>query len=113
MTHIIPVGTSEPQDFELRNDGEALDGTGFDVELEIYQNVADSDPVAPEGSPPPAPTVEWLAQAQGTVRVTGVEDLAVGQYLVRFKLTDDNEKDGFFPNGAKADIWRVVPVPGR
>jgi hypothetical protein len=113
MTHIIPEGTSEPQDFELRNDGEAVDGTGFDVTLYICQNVVSGEPICPEGEPPPEITVAWLSQANGTVRVTGVEFLEVGQYLVRFRLTDDNNQDGFFPNGAKADIWRVVPVPAR
>lgn len=106
--HIIPIGTSEPQDFSLQNDGEAIDGTGLDLELVIYQNVVDEDPV-PVDTPPSA---AWLDQAAGTVRVTGVEDLEVGLYYVRFKLTDGLGKDGFCPN-EDAALWRVVPLAWR
>jgi hypothetical protein len=103
MTHTIPVGTSEPQDFELRNNGVALDGSTLDVALEM---------VAIEGStlPETVPTVGWLNRAAGTVRVTGVETLPVGGYRVRYKLTDAGSKIGFCPNGAKADIWQVVAL---
>lgn len=111
MTHIFPAGTSEPQDFELLSDDEALDGTGFDVDIVIYTYVEGRAPVALNlGSP--APSVEWLDQAAGTVRVTGCESLDAGTYLVRYRLTDGDDKDGFFPNGMQADVWRVVAVPG-
>lgn len=106
--HVIPVGTSEPQDFELRDVGEAIDGTGFTVELEIKQLV-DGEPIDVGGPP----SVGWLVQADGTVRVTGVENLEVGNYLVRFKLTDGVGNIGFFPNGDKAVLWRVVQIPAR
>lgn len=110
MTHYIPVGTSEPQDFAITNDGAVFDGTGFDVTLEIYREVIGRSPQA-LGSP--VATVEWLDAEAGTVRVTGCGDLLVGDYLVRFKVTDGSNHDGFFPNGALADLWRVVPVPAR
>lgn len=103
MIKDIVVGTSEPQDFALTERGAPLVGTGFTVSLEIVAN---------EGStlPEDLPTVAWLDQAAGTVRVTGVEALGVGGYRVRFKLTDVGSNIGFSPNGEKADLWRVVAV---
>lgn len=56
------------------------------------------------------PTVAWLVAADGTVRVTGVEVLALGNYRVRYRLTDGAGKYGFAPNGEKADLWTVVSV---
>lgn len=106
--HIIVVGTSEPQDFEVRNDGVALDGTGYDVALEITQLV--NGVATPVSNPP---TANWLTAATGKVRVTGVESLAIGNYLVRFRVTDGGNAIGFFPNGDKADLWRVVDIPAR
>ncbi len=106
MTHVIPVGTSEPQDFTLKNDGAAIDGTGFTVDLEISQRV---DGAMVDVDTPP--TVAWLDRAAGTVRVTGVEDLEIGNYSVRYKVTDGGGKVGYFPNGDKADLWRVVRIP--
>jgi len=100
MTHDIPFSTSEPQDFELRDKGVAIVGTGLSVALEITTAAG-----APVATPP---TVAWLNQAAGTVRVTGTENLALGDYRVRFKLTDAGGKVGFCPNGEKADLWRVV-----
>jgi hypothetical protein len=106
--HVIPVGTSEPQIFELRNEGAAIDATDFGLELEISQLVNG----APVAVTSPL-TAAWSSAAAGTVRVTGVETLAIGNYLVRYKVTDTGGLVGFFPNGDKADIWRVVPVPAR
>jgi hypothetical protein len=105
MTHIIPFGTSEPQDFALLDAGAAINGTAIDVDLEI---AAYAGGVPSEVDTPP--TVAWLSAAAGTVRVTGTESLAVGTYLVRFKLTDAGDLIGFVPNLAKADIWRVVAI---
>jgi hypothetical protein len=103
MTHTIPYGTSEPQDFQLNDDGEPLVGTGIDVELEIARSGGGD-----VGSP--APVVAWLSQATGTVRVTGVEVLEVGSYRVRYKLTDSSDNVGYCPNGEAADDWDVVRV---
>lgn len=100
MTHTIPYGTSEPQDFELQDNGEAIDGTGFAVGIEILTHTGED--VGTE------PTVAWLSQADGTVRVSGVENLAVGTYKVRFTLTDGSGKVGYVPNGLVADTWKVV-----
>lgn len=105
QTHSIPFGTSEPQDFALRNNGQPYDGTGSTVELEIKQYVSGVAVAVP--SPP---SVAWLAISSGTVRVTGVGSLPVGSYLVRYKLTDAGGKVGYFPNGPKADVWAVVAV---
>lgn len=99
MTHIMVVGTSEPQDFELLNNGAAIDGSSLGVDIE-WRAPAPSNP----------PTVAWLSAAAGTVRVTGAEGMAVGTYPFRFILTDGASDDGFAPNGAAPDVWRVVPV---
>jgi hypothetical protein len=104
-TYRIVEGTSEPQDFQLEDDGEALVGTGFTVALKLYSNgtlVTTS-----------APTVAWLSQAAGTVRVSGCEGLSAGEYRVRFTLTDGSSKVGFVPGGpnvTEADRWIIVPA---
>lgn len=102
MVHVIPVGTSEPQDFQLRNDGSALVGSGLVVTLAIEDQSG-----AVIGTPP---TVAWLSEAGGTVRVLGVEALPVGTYTVRFELTDGGGRLGFVPNRLAPDVWRVVPI---
>jgi hypothetical protein len=102
LFHTIPFGTSEPQDFLLQDKGQPIDGTGFEVSLRIAKG---STPVAD------APTVDWLDQAAGTVRVTGCEVLAVGRYKVRFLLRDMSNVEGFVPNGDRDDEWSVVRVP--
>lgn len=103
MTHTIPYGTSEPQDFQLNDDGEALVGTGLTVELVIMR--ANGEAL---GSP--APSVAWLSQSGGTVRVSDVDVLPVGNYSVRYSLTDGLGIVGYAPNGDSADTWDVVPV---
>jgi hypothetical protein len=106
--HVIPFGTSEPQDFELRDEGVAFDGTSFTLALDIKKLV--------DGTPttvPSPPSVAWLTAATGKVRVTGVETLDVGNYLVRYKVTDGGGNAGFFPNGDKAELWRIVAIPAR
>lgn len=100
MIHVIPVGTSEPQDFALFNDGVALDGTGLSVALDIFTDEGESFS--------PAPTVVWLDQSAGTVRVTDTDGLTVGMYRVRFALTDNASQKGFAPNGQPAMFWDVV-----
>ena len=104
MTQTIPVGTSEPQDFQLLEGGLPLVGTGLDVALVITF----SNGIA-IGSP--GPTVAWLDQAGGTVRVTGVDLLPAGSYSVRYSLTDGVGNIGYAPNGDVSDDWDVVPVP--
>lgn len=115
MKHVILEGTSEPQDFGLRNKpygGEmgAYDGSGIDVELVIQKRV-DGELVEVEDPP----TVAWLSQAAGTVRVSGVETLEPGNYFVNFQVTDSGGKIGYFPNGnggaPKSAHWQVVAVP--
>ncbi|MGE3175937.1 MAG: hypothetical protein AB7O32_00590 [Vicinamibacterales bacterium] len=100
--HVIPEGTGEPQDFQLRNDGSALVGTGLTVSLEIaaYSGAAVVSP----------PSVAWLDQAAGTVRVTGTELLPRDSYAVRYKLEDVAGAIGFVPNAAAPDVWQVVRV---
>jgi hypothetical protein len=104
-TYRIVEGTSEPQDFQLYDDGVALDGTALTLGLKVYLNGAlvETD----------APTAAWLVQASGTVRVTGIENLDPGEYHVRYTLTDGANKVGFVPGGpniVEADRWIIVPA---
>lgn len=97
MTHTMVAGTSEPQDFQLKDDGANLVGTGFTVGI-----------VWSETTPAGPPTVAWLSQAAGTVRVTGCASMAVGKYPFRFSLTDGASAVGYCPNGDAPDEWLVV-----
>ena len=107
--YVIPVGTSEPQDFGLLNDGEALDGTGFTIGMEIFRLVDGvMVPVTETGL-----SVAWLSQSGGTVSVTGVEALIEGKYFVRYTITNVANDLGYVPNGRYADFWDVVPIPAR
>lgn len=98
MTHDIVLGTTEPQDFQLLDDHVALVGTGLTIGL-AFREAVDTPP-----------TAAWLDQAAGTVRVTGVDELPVGEYHVRFTLTDSGGNVGYAPNAAPPDVWRVVRV---
>jgi hypothetical protein len=104
-TYRIVEGTTEPQDYAILDDGDALVGTGFTVGLKVYLNgqlVTAS-----------VPTVAWLDQAAGTVRVSGMDGLAAGEYTVRYTLTDGSAKVGFVPGGpnvTQADRWVIVPA---
>lgn len=103
-TYRIVEGTSEPQDFQLYDDDAALVGTGLTLGLAIYQNgTAVSSP----------PTVAWLSQAAGTVRVSSMNLLSAGEYHVRYTVTDSGSKVGYVPGGpnvVEADRWIIVPV---
>jgi hypothetical protein len=99
-TYYIVEGTSEPQDFQLQDDAANLVGTGLTIGLVVYDNTG--------ASVSSAPTVAWLSQADGTARVSSVNLLSVGEYHVRFSLTDGASKVGYCPNGAEADRWIVV-----
>jgi hypothetical protein len=104
-TYRIVEGTSEPQDFQILDDDENLVGTGLDLDVKVYLNgtLVTTD----------APTVAWLSQAAGTVRVSGIENLDPGEYHVRYTLTDSSDKVGFVPGGpniVEADRWIIVPA---
>jgi hypothetical protein len=104
-TYRIVEGTTEPQDYQILDDGDALVGTGFDVGLNVYLN----GQLVTTG----VPTVAWLSQAAGTVRVSGMDGLAAGEYAVRYTLTDGSAKVGYVPGGPnveKADRWIVTPA---
>lgn len=98
MTHVIVVGTEEPQDFQIFDNAAALVGTSWNVALVFRETVATP------------PTVAWLDQATGKVRVSGCENLAVGRYHVRYKITDGAGRDAFAPSVLAADEWVVVAV---
>jgi hypothetical protein len=100
MTHTLVVGTSEPQDFQLLDEGLPLDGTSLDIDIEFRETLPVGVTIA----------VAWLSQATGTVRVTGIEDLPIGKYHSRFKLTDVGNDDGYVPNEQAPDTWDVVKV---
>ena len=100
MTHTMVVGTTEPQDFQLLDDGVALVGTGFTIGL----SWRDATPDGP-------PSVAWLSQAAGTVRVTSTGSMAVGTHRFRFTLTDSGSKVGYLPNlDQQPNAWVVVSV---
>lgn len=104
-TYRIVEGTTEPQDYTLLDDGVALVGTGLTVGLKVYSN----GQLVTTG----APTVAWLSQADGTVRVSGMDGLTAGEYAVRYTLTDASSKVGYVPGGPnvdKADRWIIVPA---
>ena len=106
MTHHIPAGTTEAQDFQLLADGNPLDGTGLLLEL----LVADfrRQPVPIGGS------VNWSEAASGRVRYYPlVTDLPLERspYFVRWSVTDPSGRRAFFPNGDLSDTWIVVAVP--
>jgi len=103
IRHYIPYGTTEPQDFQLRNGGANLSGTGYTVDIELAR--IDGAAI------PTLPTVAWLSEGSGTVRVSGVGSLAEGMYRVRFKLTDVSSLVGYIPNGNDPDVWIVARRP--
>lgn len=102
-TYYIVQGTSEPQDYQLLDDGEVADGTGFNLDIVIYNN----------GELVTGPTVAWLDQTTRTVRVSAMNTLGAGEYHVRYTLTDGTSKVGFVPGGPnsrESDTWVVVPA---
>ena len=111
VNETIVEGQTEPIDVQLKSQpaGGAmadLDGTGLDVDIVIQRY---EDGVLTDlGSP--SPVVAWLDQSAGTVRVTGIEDLEIGNYAVRYSLTNGDDEVGYVPNGRTADLWQVVAV---
>lgn len=99
MTHQMVVGTTEPQDFALFDDDVAMAGTGFDIGIDWRG----SDPAG-------TIVVAWLIQGDGTVRVTGIGDMAVGHYYFRWTLTDGASAVGYNPNKHDAHVWKVIPL---
>lgn len=105
---IIVLGETTAKPQQLTEEGEALDGTGLTVTLEIqkYANGAYTEVDTP-------PTVAWLTQASGIVEITGVETLTVGNYVVRYRLTNGAGEFDYVPNGERSDLWKVVAVANR
>ncbi len=105
ITHIIPEGTTEPQDFQLIADGVNLDATGLTLGLRIDDR--NGVPVTLTGS------FAFLNDASGTVRVLlDAVDLPLNKsaYQVRWSITDGSGKIAFIPNGRDPDVWQIVPV---
>ena len=107
---VIPYGTTEPLDLQLTDDGEAIDGSGLTLGLEIFHYTGGTMVDLGSGE---SPTVAWLSQSDGTVRVTNADVLAVGSYYARFTLDNGVDSLGYVPNGKSADQWKVVPVANR
>lgn len=104
MLYYLPAGTSEPQDFQLEDNGQPFDATGQTLGLVIAD--AESGAV-----PPTPPAVAWLDAAQSQVRVTNTQHLTAGRsYHVRFRLTDGSGQVGYVPNLESPDVWAVVAL---
>lgn len=100
VMYTIVQGTSEPLEFDLFNDNAPINGAGYSVALSIRR--------ADGANMPAAPVVAWQDQAAGRVRVTGLDGLTPGRYLVRVRLTSGAGEVAFVPNGAEPDVWDVV-----
>jgi hypothetical protein len=95
MQHTMVLGTTEPQDFQLQDDGENIVGTGLTVTIQFREAGISA-------------TAAWLSQSAGTVRVTDVTGARPGSYFFRFKLVDSNGKVAYCPNSYAADEWVVA-----
>lgn len=107
---IIVLGETTAKLQQLTEEGEPLVGTGLDVELEIKKYVGAVMTAVDEDE---LPTVAWQNQALGIVEITEVENLSVGSYFVRYKLTNGDAEFDYVPNGEKADLWTVVAVANK
>lgn len=98
-------GETKPVDVTLY-DGEgtsrtAVNGAGLTIALVLRDRTG--------ALVPTAGAVDWLVAASGTVRFNpAVTDLraANGPYEARWKVTDSNSDDAYYPNG-EAEIWTV------
>jgi hypothetical protein len=107
MTHILVLGTSEPQDFQLTDDDLPLVGTSLTLGIQFRTSGLSAAKVAAIA----ALTTAWISQAAGTVRLSSTEGLPVGEYHFRWSLTDTGGKVGYIPNlDASPNILRVVKV---
>lgn len=110
-TYKRPVSTSEPWDFTLKEQGEAKDLSDFSAVELIISTTKGNVVTAPSA---PVPTVAFLSKPAGTVRVSGAENLALGNYFVRFKLTDGAGKVFFVPADEEedaCDVWTITGIP--
>lgn len=105
MPRDLVEGETKPIDVTLY-DGEgasrgAIDGTGLTVTLQLRDR--QGGVVITTG------LVSWLGQSVGTVRyepAIGDFTAARSPYEARFKVTDANGDDAYYPNG-EPDIWKV------
>jgi hypothetical protein len=105
MPRALVEGETIPVDVTLY-DGEgaaqvAVNGTGLTISLILRDRAG--------GLVPFAGKVAWLVAASGTVRYSpAITDLKAAQspYQARFKVTDGNSDDAYYPN-AEADVWEV------
>ena len=108
ITHIIPEGTTEPQDFQLLADKINLLDPSLDLTLGLKIDDKNGLAVTLVG------TFAYLDQADGTVRVllhpTDLP-LNLSPYTVRWTITDSAGRIAFIPNGVSADRWQIIAVP--
>ena len=106
LTHIMVVGTTKPQDFQILSEGESFDATGFEIAIEFRPADAGAYPGFADDL-----TVDWLAEATSQVRVTGVEAMSVGDHRFRWKITDEGGQIEYVPNlEVPPNTWKVVRV---
>lgn len=89
-------GATEPHDFQILEDEQPFDGTGYTVRA-----VFSSDEVNA------VVTAAWLEQATGKVRLTGVGNMPAGQYKFRLKVIAGNGTWSYVPSEGLHDWWRV------
>lgn len=101
MSEGLVEGWTKPLDFALFDDGTALDGTDLTVTLDLRDRTG--------ALVPTTGLVDWLSQSDGTVRYSpaaGDFQAARSPYAARFRVTDVDGLDAFYPNG-EADVWIV------
>lgn len=89
-------GATEPQDFQILEDGQPFDGTGYTVQAVFGSDV-----------PNAVITAAWLEQGTGKVRLTGVENMPPGQYKFRLKVIAGSGTFSYVPSEGLHDWWRV------
>ena len=107
---IIVEGETTAKLQQLLEEGEPYNATGLDVELEIKKW---NGSAMVDIGVSPGPVAAWETIGEGIVEVTGVDSLPIGNYFVRYKLTNGAAEFDYIPNGDKADLWQVVAVAAR
>ncbi len=108
ITHVMPEGTTEPQDFQLLADGANLLDPSSDLTLGIQIEDTNGVAVVLTG------TVAFLDQVNGTVRfLPDALDLplSLSPFRVRWTITDSAGRIAFIPNQVSADSWQIIAVP--
>lgn len=89
----IVTGWTEPLDWELRNEGVAVDLTGCTPELVVRDGAAELELDGVASLPNAAGGRVRFAPAEGDFE-------AVGRFAYRWRITDATGKVSYFPNEA-------------